>query len=125
MDEKYIVYIKTNGDGYITAVNSSAFLTDTTDWVDIDRGYGDKYHHAQGHYFPQPVMTEDGAYRYKLVDAKPVECTEEEIAEQEAAAQPETESSQNGESVWDELDAAYQAGYAEGYAEGVNSAYDQ
>ena len=27
--------------------------------------------------------------------------------------------------VWDELDAAYQAGYSEGYQEGVNSAYDQ
>lgn len=27
--------------------------------------------------------------------------------------------------VWDELDAAYQAGYNEGYTEGVNSAYDQ
>lgn len=28
-------------------------------------------------------------------------------------------------SVWDELDAAYQAGYSEGYQEGVNTAYDQ
>ena len=28
-------------------------------------------------------------------------------------------------SVWDELDAAYQAGYDAGYVEGVNSAYDQ
>lgn len=27
--------------------------------------------------------------------------------------------------VWDELDAAYQAGYIEGYQEGVNSAYDE
>ena len=27
--------------------------------------------------------------------------------------------------VWDELDAAYQAGYTEGYTEGVNSAYDE
>lgn len=30
-----------------------------------------------------------------------------------------------GDSVWDELDGAYQAGYQEGYTEGVNSAYDQ
>lgn len=30
-----------------------------------------------------------------------------------------------GDSVWDELDAAYTAGYQEGYTEGVNSAYDQ
>lgn len=81
----YIVYVKTNENGYITAINSSEFLPDTTDWTEIDSGYGDKYHHAQGNYFPQPIMTESGVYRYKLVDGAPVECTAEEIAEQEAA----------------------------------------
>ena len=35
------------------------------------------------------------------------------------------EPAPSGDSVWDELDAAYQAGYHEGYTEGVNSAYDQ
>lgn len=35
------------------------------------------------------------------------------------------EPTPSGDSVWDELDAAYQAGYHEGYTEGVNSAYDQ
>lgn len=39
--------------------------------------------------------------------------------------QPEPEDTESGDSVWDELDAAYQAGYEEGYTEGVNSAYDQ
>ena len=81
----YIVYVKTNDNGYIVAVDSSAFLTDTTDWVEIDRGYGDKYHHAQGNYFPESIITDGGAYRYKLVDGVPVECTPEEIAEQEEA----------------------------------------
>ena len=61
----YIVYVKTYSNGYITAVNSSAFLTDTTGWVEIDRGYGDKYHHAQGNYFPQPIMDMRGIKRYK------------------------------------------------------------
>ena len=75
----YIVYVKINSVGYITAVNSSAFLTDTSGCTEIDRGSGDKYHHAQGNYFPLPLMTEDGAYRYKLADGKPVECTPEEI----------------------------------------------
>ena len=77
----YIVYVKTS-NGYIMAVNSSAFLTDTTGWVDIDSGYGDKYHHAQGNYFEKPTMTIDGIYYYKLVNGKPMECTAEEIAEQ-------------------------------------------
>ena len=80
---EYIVYAKPNENSYITAVNSSAFLSDTTGWVEIDRGYGDKYHHAQGNYFEKPIMTMGGAYRYKLVDGKPVECTDEEIAIQE------------------------------------------
>ena len=123
--EPYIVYVKPNSDGYITAVNSSAFLTDTTEWVKIDSGYGDKYHHAQGNYFPEPIYTDGGAYRCKLVDGKPVECTAEEIKAQEESNKPEPEPSPSGDSVWGELDAAYQAGYHEGYTEGVNSAYDQ
>jgi hypothetical protein len=84
----YIVYVKTNSNGYITAVNSSAFLTDIAGWVEIDRGYGDKFHHAQGNFFQQPIYTMGGAYRYKLVSGKPVECTPEEIAAQEEANKP-------------------------------------
>ena len=84
----YIVCVKPNENGYITAVNSSAFLSDTTGWVEIDSGYGDRYHHAQGNYFPGPIYTMGGAYRYKLVDGKPVECTTEEIREQEEANKP-------------------------------------
>lgn len=81
MDE-YIVYVRTN-NGYIVSVNSSEFLTDLTDWVEIDSGYGDKYHHAQNNYFPKPIITDGDAYRYKLVDGKAVECTEKEIKDQE------------------------------------------
>lgn len=111
MDD-YIVFVNSNASGYITEVNSSAFLPDTTGWVAIDRGNGDKYHHAQNNYFPQPITTDGGAYRYKLVDGNPVECTAEEIAEQEAALEPEQPVPEPGDepSVWDELDAAYQEG---------------
>ena len=107
MSEGYSVYVKTNGSGYITAVNSSAFLTDTTDWTKIGAGNGDRYHHAQGNYFPESIITEGGAYRYKLVDGSPVECTEEEIAQQEAANQstPAAETD-----VYDELAAAIREG---------------
>ena len=79
IENPYIVYVKTNSNGYVTAVDSSAFLTDTTDWVEIDSGYGDKYHHAQGNYFSKPIMDERGIYRYKLVDGVPVERTQEEM----------------------------------------------
>ena len=84
----YVVYVKSNSEGYITAVNSSAFLSDVTGWTEIDSGYGDQYHHAQGNYFPETVLTDGGAYRYKLVDGAAVECTAEEIREQEEANKP-------------------------------------
>ena len=90
----YIVYVKTDDSGHIAAVNSSAFLPDTTGWTEIDRGYADKYHHAQGNYFPQPIITMGGAYRYKLVDGVPTECTTEEIAAQEEALKPVDEPTQ-------------------------------
>lgn len=62
--EQYIVYIKVDSVNHIIAVNSSAFLSDTEEWIEIDLGYGDKYHHAQGNYFPEAIMNENGIYRY-------------------------------------------------------------
>lgn len=76
------VYVKINEFGYITAINSSAFLSDVTGWTQIDSGYGDRFHHAQGNYFSGCILTATGAYRYKLVDGTPVECTAEELREQ-------------------------------------------
>ncbi|MDO5765027.1 MAG: hypothetical protein Q4P84_04940 [Elusimicrobiales bacterium] len=84
----YIVYVKQNDSGYVTHVNSSAFLSDPSGWAQIDEGTGDRHHHAQGNYFPESIITDGGAYRYKLVDGKPVECTAEEIAAQVEALKP-------------------------------------
>ena len=86
MDESYKVYIKTDGTN-IVAVNSSAFLTDLTDWIEIDSGQGDKYHHAQGNYFDKPIVTDSGIYRYKY-DGEIVEKTDQEIATEEANSPP-------------------------------------
>ena len=93
-ENPYIIYVKPNASGYITAVKSSAFLTNTTDWIEIDSGYGDKYHHAQGNYFPQSIYTDNGAYRYKLVDGKPMECSYEEISAQETEIVHQSQPSQ-------------------------------
>lgn len=75
----YIVYVKVDESNRVTSINSSAFLADVTGWTEIDSGYGDKYHHAQGNYFEKPLYDERGIYRYKLVDGKPVERTQEEM----------------------------------------------
>ena len=106
MDE-YTVYIKTDEQGRIIAVNSSAFLDDTTDWIEIDSGVGDKYHHAQGNYLDKPICTDDGIYRYKLVDGAVVERTVEEIAA-DLAAQPAPEPTQEERiaALEDELSAS-------------------
>lgn len=75
----YIVYVKVDESNRVTSINSSAFLADVTGWTEIDSGYGDKHHHAQGNYFPQPIMDERGICRYKLVNGRPVERTQEEM----------------------------------------------
>ena len=76
----YKVYLQINANGLVTAVNSDAFLpADHENWTEIDEGEGDKYHHAQGHYLPKSIVTEDGVYQYKLVDGVVTERTAEEI----------------------------------------------
>lgn len=81
-NEPYRVFITVNEEGLVTAINSSAFLENSEEWIEIDSGNGDKYHHAQGNYFDKPIMTMGGVYRYKLVDGVPVECSDEELVEQ-------------------------------------------
>lgn len=63
--DPYFVYIKTDDQNRIDAVNSSAFLTDFDGWIEIDCGYGDRCHHAQGNYFDKPLYDERGIHRYK------------------------------------------------------------
>ena len=77
--QPYVVYVKVDESNRVTSINSSAFLADVTGWTEIDSGYGDKYHHAQGNYFDKPLCDERGIYRYKLVDGKSVERTQEEM----------------------------------------------
>lgn len=75
----YIVYVRPDEQGRIAAVDSSAFLKDTDGWTQIDQGYGDRYHHAQGNYFPLPVMDERGIFRYKLSGGEVLERTASEM----------------------------------------------
>lgn len=78
-DTNYTVYIKIDNENRIIDINSSAFIDDLSDWIKIDEGLGDKYHHAQNHYFDKPIYTDDGVPRYKVVDSTPVERSVEEI----------------------------------------------
>ena len=79
-DIEYTVYAKTDDRNVIIAINSSAFLTDTTNWMEIDEGEGDKYHHAQNNYLTAGLTDENGIFNYKLTDGKPLLRTAEEKA---------------------------------------------
>lgn len=78
MEDKYTVYVRTDEAGRIIEVNSSAFLADTVGWIAIDKGYSDKYHHAQNNYFSKPLYDEHWCANYKLENDTIVERTEEE-----------------------------------------------
>lgn len=75
----YKVFVLTDERDCILDINSDAFLADPSGWVQIDEGVGDKFHHAQGNYLPGPLYDERGIPRYKLVDGKAVERTQEEM----------------------------------------------
>ena len=80
--EKSKVYVLPDAEGRITRIDGGYTLSnikDFTDWVLIDEGNGDRYNLCQGNYFAQPIMDERGICRYKLVNGRPVERTQEEM----------------------------------------------
>ena len=77
MESKIKVYVKLDENKVITQINSSIFLKDTADWVEIDSGNGDKFSHAQGNYLEKGLMDGNGKFNYKF-DNGLIELTDEE-----------------------------------------------
>lgn len=76
----YQVYVRTNDNRRITAVNSSGFISDASSWAKIDEGSGDRYYLAQGNYFEKALTDERGVYRYALNENnQPYELTQEQM----------------------------------------------
>ncbi len=69
-EELIKVYIKVNDKNEVVEVGSSIFIEDTTGWIEIDEGFGDKYAHAQSQYFDKPLINENGVYNYKYINNK-------------------------------------------------------
>lgn len=67
MTDSYRVFALADERDRIIDINSDAFLTDTDGWTQIDEGTGDRYHHAQGNYFPKSKFDERGIPRYAYV----------------------------------------------------------
>lgn len=115
--QPYIVYVKTDDSNRITAINSSAFLSDVTDWTQIDSGYGDCYHHAQGNYFDKPLYDDRGICRYKLVDGEVQERTASEMDADYTTPEAVPTETERIEALETMLTA-----YETAYLEGVNEA---
>ena len=79
-EHKIKVYIKTDSAGNITDVNSNIFLSDLTDWIEIDEGTGDRYNLCQSHYFDGGLYTQDGLPRYKYENNTVILRTEAELS---------------------------------------------
>lgn len=84
--EPTIVYIRTDEQGRVIDINSDAFLEDTEGWQPIDRGFGDRFRHAQGNYLLMPLTSQTGSPNWKFVDGHLLLRTE---AEKAADEQPE------------------------------------
>lgn len=83
------VYIKIDSKNRVTAVKSEIFISDTSGWVEIDNGDGVRFVHAQGNYLPKPITDENGVYRYKFENGAICERSEEEMAADVPAPEPE------------------------------------
>lgn len=104
---EYKVYVRTDTEGRIIEINSSAFLQNTAGWTQVDEGAGDRYHHAQGNYFPAPLRDDCGICRYKLVGGKAVMRTDAEMdAEAEALPAPTQTESERLRAWQEEIEAA-------------------
>lgn len=78
MSNRTKVFIKIDDNNRVIDIDSSVFISDTTDWIEVDEGYGDKYVHAQGMYLEKPLFDERFTHNYIYEGNVLRETTEEE-----------------------------------------------
>lgn len=76
---EFSVYVKVDDAGRIIDINSSMFLKNRDGWIEIARGIGDAFQHAQGNYMPKPIFNVDGIPIYKMEMGEIKERSDEEI----------------------------------------------
>lgn len=81
MDYSIQVYVRLDENKTIIEINSSTFIEDTTDWLMIDKGIGDKYSHAQNNYLPKGLVDLQGKYNYKYDNGRFIELGDQEKEE--------------------------------------------
>ena len=83
--QKSKVYIQTDTEGRILRCEGGYTTpSNLTGWIEIDKGYGDRYNLCQSHYFSGGLYTKDGISRYRWDGEQAIERTEEEIEAERA-----------------------------------------
>ena len=75
----YKVLVRVDDAGRVVEINSDAFVEDADGWTEIDSGWGDKFHHAQGNYLESPLIDERGLFLYKLENGQVVKRSAAEV----------------------------------------------
>lgn len=65
-ENKIGVYVKLDSNGYVIDVCSDIFLEDTSGWVKIDEGFGDRFAHARSQYFPNGIIDNNANFTQKI-----------------------------------------------------------
>lgn len=119
MNPVYTVYIKTDNEYRIIAVDSSAYLSDFGQWLSIDQGVGAKYRRAQTLYFPDNIYDHRGICRYLYTpDGETLwrERTQEEMDADWVEPVPVPDPTERIAALEAQL-AAYEAAYNQGVNE--------
>lgn len=68
------VYIQTDSQNNVIAINSEPFIKDLNNWILIDEGVGDRYSHAQSQYLPsslKDLSNDSYNFKYENGELKP------------------------------------------------------
>ena len=76
---EFTVFVKVDEGGRVVDINSSMFLHNPDGWIEIARGVGDAFQHAQGNFLPKPIFNLNGIPIYKMEMGKIMERNAEEI----------------------------------------------
>lgn len=67
-ERPFNVYIEIDENKYITKIFSDCFEMPNGKSILIDKGFGDKFAHAQNNYFELPLIDENGEYNYQYIE---------------------------------------------------------
>lgn len=76
---EFTVFVKVDEGGRIVDINSSMFLLNPDGWIEIAKGVGDTFQHAQGNFMPKPIYNIEGIPIYKMEMGEIKERSEDEI----------------------------------------------